>query len=1019
MKKIILISLILGTALAQLQGERKRIANLRRRQELINLSEQELNNGGFLPSGSSRIPERFRGLEPSFESFTGGRRFRNASPARRRSYLQSLSAKLLRTNRKGSRKGRRTYTSAIKRPRFTPDLQDILPRRTPSYSPTARGVNPSPRIPSTVLGFGNFLPTNLNDFIERTNPVNDRSYVTPRKPSLIAEPLPLPLPMGPNHISTKDPVPSLKVKPDYITPKEIVDPLPLPTEPGYVEPKVPAGPVPLPPKPDYIAQKEPVPLSNEPGYVAPNELADSLPLSPKSDYVVPKKQVDPIMPSPKADYVAPKELIDPIMPSPKADYVAPKELIDPIMPLTKADYVEPKDAVDHLPLPTDPGYVAPKKIVDPILPSPKADYVAPKELIDPIMPSPKADYVAPKELIDPIMPSPKADYVKPKELIDPIIPLPKEDYVAPKNVVDLLPLPHNSGYVEPKEIVDPILTSPNSDYVAPKNAIDSVPVTIKSDYVAPKGPIDPISHGPDSLPLLPKTADYVPTGDLDIQNTPDLVAPLPSLPKLPFEPLDPLNIPQLPIPADNSNFEQSLPNLSGPLGPIIEPIHGLPMDPLGQFELPTLPGKDANYAGSNKQGPLDGAPLQIPVFPGEPIVAKDPNYVEPSVPGADTPFGALPLGPFDPINTGVPSNDPNYVDPLSMTPIDPLGPLTPLAPIDVLDNTDVLSPNKPGYVPPIEPLGVDPTGELFADPFSSSFNSPFTADAFMEPLVPTGGIVGKPLTSSKTSSKQFALDKGLPSPAQGLVSGDQAIVDPPFTPTEPEYVEPPVQVSAGKKDVSKPVLPKETIPSVLPSNVMGLLDLPQDPFGEPLGVLPPGSLPPFDVGSMPFPDLPALPGSPDAGLGAGVNDPSLPPEGYAPEPDLPESQLFDGTLPPMPDLPPTAGDVVMPDQLSMAEINDAARREYAKLDNAFDQRWDNPNVRNSDLYVKARPVDAKDVRPAKISTLFDFLPGGFGSDILTNSVDRVSDRTRGLIEAARRKKQGYTSKYDALRSYEG
>ncbi|XP_033750279.1 proteoglycan 4-like [Pecten maximus] len=976
MKKILLISLILGTALAQLRNERNRIARLRRRQQLANLSEQELINGGFLQSGSSRLPDSFRGLEPSFDTFSRRQRFRanaenlDSSSPRRRDYLQTLRSSF---RRNGSR-GRRTYMPAIKRPRFTPNLQEIMPRRTPSYSPTARGVDSkwAPRIPSTVLGAGNFLPSNLNDFIERTNPVNDRSYVSPRKPSLIAEPIPLPSSMNRNHISTKDPISSLSTKPDYVAPKDPIGLLPLPQESGYVAPKESVGHLPLPQEPDYIAPIDPVnhlPLPHEPDYVEPKEPVGHLPLPHKPDYIAPKESVGHLPLPNEPDYIAPKESVGHLPLPNEPDYIAPKEPVGHLPLPHKPDYIAPKEPVGHLPLPNEPDYIAPKESVG-HLPLPnEPDYVAPKTLLEPL-PLPQEPY-----------------YIAP---IDPVDHLPPPDYVAPTDPIETLPLPQEPGYVTPN---DPILA-------------------------------------------LPTKPDYVPPADLDaslLPNTPDFVAPLPSLPKIPFGPLDPLNIPSLPLPVDNPDY---VPNIHGQsLDPITDtrPVFLTdPLGPLDPLDLPTLPVKDANYVTSKNPGssdafgPLDAALLPIPSLPSQHIGAKDPNYVEPSI--TVDPLESLPE-PLGPIGPGIPINRPDYVDPLSIDPLNPFGPLGPLTPIDVLDTTAVSPSDKPGYLPPNDAFNVIPTGNLLGGPFDPNFPDPLSiqADAFLEPLVSIGGVIGDPsflLTSSKgvdprnsvsTDGHAHAIDK------------QAGVLDVLATPTEPGYVEPAVQDVAGKKGASKTNLQKGMVPEGLPSDFFGPLDLPQDPLGDhnPFSLLPQDSLSPIEGGSLHLPDIPPFSGPNDPlnmGLGGngGLNDLLMHPEGYAPEPALAESFLFDSPLPPIPDLPPSAQEADIPGQLlTRSEINEAARREYAKSDNAFDPKWNNPNVRNSALYVKAKEVNPQDVRPAKIKTLFDFTPGAAGADVINSSVDRVSEKTRDLMAKALKQKEGYLTKYDALRSYEG
>ncbi|XP_060063745.1 proteoglycan 4-like [Ylistrum balloti] len=1040
MRKLLIISLIIGTALAQAGSERKRIALLRRRQQIENLSEQEQINGGFLPSGTSRLPDSFRGLEAtSFDIFSRRRRrFRpnveitnkESLRPRRRDYLLSLRSSLRRIGgRTADVRDRRTYMPAIKRPRFTPNLREILPRRTPSYSPTARGIdsNWTPRLPTTVLGSGNFLPSNLNDYIERTNPVNDRSYVSPKKPSLLVEPIPLPPPLGPTRISAKDPVAPLSVKPDYVEPKSPVLPLPteenyvaskdpvlLPTKPDYVEPK---DPVLLPTKPDYVAPKDPVLLPTKPDYVAPK---DPVLLPTKPDYVAPK---DPVLLPTKPDYVESK---DPVLLPNKPDYVAPKE---PVLLPTKPDYVAPKELGPVL-LPNEPGYVAPK---DPVLLPNEPGYVAPK---DPVLLPNEPGYVAPK---GPVLLPNEPGYVAPT---GPVL-LPNEPgYVAPK---DPILLPNEPGYVAPK---DPILLPNEPGYVAPKGPNTDAPKI-------PFGPLDPLN-----IPPLPATGPILDplsglsTGPLDTSILPlDVNDPNYVDPAVSFDPLSPSNIPLLPTNIkDPNNVPDSLftgssdlldlPTLplsaNDPVNPSEFPVW--PNNPkvptnvkdpnyvadnlfTGPLDPPTLPVKDSSYIEpklTDAPGPLDFSSIQVPAIPNLPI--KDPNYVEPSVKGNAGPIEALPIGPLNPVGPSVNINSPDFVGPLTIDALNPLGPLAPLTPIDLLDTSAVSPSNKPGYIPPNDAFinSIGSTGDPQRGPFDPNFADPLSIspDAFLEPLMPTGGLMSGP-SSHLTSSKSFDPNYVPATEPQVPIFGEQLnIFDSPVATTKAEYVEP--AVTDVSKPTSKVISSNEK--TTKGSGTFGPSDMPQDNIGirGPFSLLSSDNMSPVSVDSFPVPDIPALSGPTDPltefGSTGGLNDPLLNPLGFQPEPSLPESPLFDISLPPLPDLP----EPVIPGQvLTRGEINEAARREYAKSADAFDPKWNNPNVRNSDLYVQAKEVDPKDVRPSKIKTLFDLTDGDAGADIVNKAVNKVSEKTESIMTDKMKKREGYLTKYDALRSYEG
>ncbi|OWF43102.1 Discoidin domain-containing receptor 2 [Mizuhopecten yessoensis] len=678
MKKLLLISLIIGTALSQLDYERNRIALLRRRQQLANLSERELINGGFLPYGSSRVSKGFRGSDPSFDELTGRRRrfqsnvvFQNVDKpvSGRRSYLQSLRSSLRRNGgRTGRARGsfwktdrpvneqnvRRTYMPAIKRPRFTPNIKDILPRRMPSYSPTARGIdsNWTPRLPSTVSGAGNFLPSNMNDFIERTNPVNDRSYVSPKKPSLIVEPIPLPSLRDPEHITAKEQIPSQTHTPDYVAPMDPVLPVQHKTDPNYVVDAAlndPFGPLDMSTFPLDI---------NDPSYVDPMLSPD--PFGPFNSLLNPKLPTNVKDPN----YSADKVLKDPLGPldSPSLlldindpGYVDPAQT-DPLSPLTNGkdpNYVanqELKDPLGPLDSPSllldinDPGYVDPAQ-TDPLSPLTNGkdpNYVANQELKEPLGPldSPRLPldinepgYVDPglSGSMGPIGDPRFPDTLPTDTLFEPLLPkggLMSDPLASFKN--------GNPNYVPSN---DPQALFNDNQANAFPDAFGLL--DLPQDPTSSRGPfaqlppdnVSPTDGSlPSDIPSLPGLLDPVNTdfgsngGSTDLLMNPSNYQPEPPLP---HSPLFDSNLP--PVPNMNGfNLDQSIPEMNGsPLDPFIPDMNGSPWDPPfpdmnGSPWDPPFPDMDGS-PGDPPIPDMNGSPLDTPDMNGSPVDPSIPN----------------------------------------------------------------------------------------------------------------------------------------------------------------------------------------------------------------------------------------------------------------------------------------------------------------------------------------------------------------------------------------------------------
>lgn len=127
----------------------------------------------------------------------------------------------------------------------------------------------------------------------------------------------------------------------------------------------------------------------------------------------------------------------------------------------------------------------------------------------------------------------------------------------------------------------------------------------------------------------------------------------------------------------------------------------------------------------------------------------------------------------------------------------------------------------------------------------------------------------------------------------------------------------------------------------------------------------------------------------------GLADPVANPGPYDQEPALPLNPIFDGVLPPDPVL---ASQIERIDsELGLIptrqEINEAARREYAKSEDAFNPKWNNPKVRNdrNRLYVPPR-----EVAPANVDALFD--PSSTGlTDVMDKAVGKVSQNTKDKL----------------------